>query len=87
MHFIALIRELRVHARLTQLELAEKLEANQARITDYERGNRRMDLSELHEYCQALGIPLAEFIRQFEERLLLPTPPAPRPRKRTTPSP
>lgn len=39
----------------------------QSRITDYERGVRRLDLMELRQVCEAVGVPLLEFVRRFEE--------------------
>ena len=80
-HFLALIRDVRLRAGLTQVQLAERLGTIQSRITDYERGIRRMDLMELHQYCEAIGLPLNEFVAQFEERLKLPPPPSSRSRK------
>ena len=67
--FLALLRQARVEAGLTQTELSERLQVPQSRISDYERGNRRMDLIELHQYCQALGISLTGFVRRVEEEL------------------
>ncbi len=65
--FLALLRQVRVEAGLTQTELSERLEVPQSRISDYERGNRRMYLLELYQYCRALGIPLTDFVRRVEE--------------------
>lgn len=67
--FLQLLRQIRKEAGLTQSQLAERLGTLQSRITDYERGVRRMDLMELRQVCEAVGIPLAEFIRRFEESL------------------
>ena len=67
--FLALLRQVRVEAGLTQMELAERLDATQSRISDYERGERRMDLLELYQYCQALGMSLTGFVQRVEEEL------------------
>jgi transcriptional regulator with XRE-family HTH domain len=53
-----LLRQVRVEAGLTQVELAERLNTSHSRISDYERGERRLDLVQLNEYCDALGISL-----------------------------
>lgn len=67
--FLILLRQARVEAGLTQIALSERLEVPQSRISDYERGERRMDLLELYQYCQALGMPLTAFVRRVEEEL------------------
>ena len=65
--FLALLRTLRKEAGLTQEQLAERLDTRQSRITDYERGVRRLDLMELRQVCEAVGISLLEFVGRFEE--------------------
>ncbi len=66
-HFLELLRAVRKEAGLTQHQLAERLGTLQSRITDYERGIRRLDLMELRQVCVAVGVPLMEFVRRFEE--------------------
>ena len=66
-HFLALLRQVRHEAGLTQAQLAERLGTMQSRITDYERGVRRLDLLELRQVCEAVGITLPEFVHRFEE--------------------
>jgi transcriptional regulator with XRE-family HTH domain len=65
--FLELLKQVRKEAGLTQVQLAERLGTLQSRITDYERGVRRMDLMELRQVCEAVGIPLVEFVRRFED--------------------
>jgi len=64
---LAVLKSARKEAGLTQVELAERLGTRQSRITDYERGIRRLDLVELHQVCKALEIPLSEFVRRYEK--------------------
>ena len=64
-----LLREIRKEAKLTQVELAERLETPHSRISDYERGGRRLDLVQLREYCMALDVTLRQFVDRFEEML------------------
>jgi len=66
-HFLELLRSVRKEAGLTQQELAVRMNTLQSRITDYERGVRRLDLMELRQVCEAVGVPLVEFVRRFEE--------------------
>ena len=66
-HFLHLLRHLRLEAGLTQAELASRLGTMQSRITDYERGIRRMDLMELRQVCDALGISIVDFVKRFDD--------------------
>lgn len=61
----ALLRRLRREAGLTQVQLGKRLGEPQSLVSDYERGERRLDLIELKQVCDALGVPLDEFVRQF----------------------
>ena len=62
-----LLREARQEAGLTQMQLAERLDILQAVVSNVERGERRLDLVELCEYCDALGIELSEFVTKFQQ--------------------
>ena len=64
--YVELLRQVRQEADLTQVELAAKLGTIQSRITDYERGIRRMDLMELRQFCEAVGVTLVDFVERFE---------------------
>ncbi len=63
------MKQVRQNAGLSQLELSQRLEAPQSRISDYERGQRQMDLMELRQYCQAVGITVVEFVTRFDRLL------------------
>jgi transcriptional regulator with XRE-family HTH domain len=64
-----LLRQTRLAAGLRQEDLAEHLGRPQSFVSKYERGDRRLDLVELRQICQAVGVPLADFARRFEESL------------------
>ena len=64
---LRLLREVRKEAGLTQVQLAERLDTQQAVISNYERGDKRLDLGELCQVVDAVGIPLGEFIERFEK--------------------
>ncbi len=66
---IELLRELRLKARLTQVEVARRLDRPQSYVSDVERGVRRIDVLELRDLCQVLGISLSAFARQLERAL------------------
>jgi transcriptional regulator with XRE-family HTH domain len=65
----ALLREVRNDAGLRQADLAERLGQPQSFVSKYESGERRLDILELRQVCEILGIPLHDFIRRLEERL------------------
>jgi transcriptional regulator with XRE-family HTH domain len=64
-----LLRGLRRETGLTQVELAARIEKDQAYVSRYESGQRRLDVLEVREICQAIGITLQEFIRRLEKAL------------------
>ena len=61
-----LLRQIRHDAGLTQMQLAEMLGTPHSRISDYERGERRMDLLQLRDYLKPLGLSLTDFVKRFE---------------------
>jgi len=61
-----LLIEARESAGLTQTALAKKLKRPQSFVSKYESGERRLDLVELQQICQALKISLTEFAKRFE---------------------
>lgn len=63
---IALLRDAREKADLTQLELASRLSTTQSSVSKIERGERRLDLVELKTWCDATDMPLAHFAARFE---------------------
>ena len=66
---VSLLREVRLEAGLTQMELAERIERDQTFVSKYESGQRRLDVLELREICQSVGITLEEFVARLEKAL------------------
>jgi transcriptional regulator with XRE-family HTH domain len=66
---VSLLREIRVEAGLTQMELAVRIERDQTFVSKYESGQRRLDVLEVREICQAIGITLEGFVRRLEKAL------------------
>lgn len=64
-----LLRELREAAELRQIDLAKRLGRPQSFVSKYESGEKNLDFLEVREVCEALGIPLVEFVRRFERVL------------------
>lgn len=68
--FTAALRAAREAAGLTQVELAKKLRITQSYLSKVERGERRLDLMQLRQFCTALGVSLTDFVTDFESRLM-----------------
>jgi transcriptional regulator with XRE-family HTH domain len=64
-----LLRQARTEAGFTQIQLADKLHRPQSFVSKYESGERRLDLVELRQICDALKISLADFVKRFEKSL------------------
>ena len=67
--FQELLRQVRKEAGLTQAELAERLKTLQTIVSNFEIGERRLDVLELRQVCAAVGLPLVQFIERLEEIL------------------
>lgn len=66
---ISLLREMRLEAGLTQTELAMRVDKVQTYVSKYESGQRRLDVLEVREICQAVGVTLEEFVKRLEKAL------------------
>jgi transcriptional regulator with XRE-family HTH domain len=66
---VSLLREIRIEAGLTQTELAERIERDQTFVSKYESGQRRLDVLEVREICQVVGVTLEEFVKRLERAL------------------
>jgi ribosome-binding protein aMBF1 (putative translation factor) len=66
---ISLLRDMRLEAGLTQTALAARVEKDQAYVSRYESGQRRLDVLEVREICQAIGVTLEEFVKRLEKAL------------------
>ena len=73
--FLEEFRDLRVRAKLSQAELAEKLGIGQDIVSRCEAGRRRVDVLELQQWAQACGSSLVTFARRLNERTLRNRPP------------
>lgn len=66
---LRLLKQCRVEAGLTQGQFAEALKRPQSFVSDIERGLRRLDLVQLRDICEVLGIGLVAFVQRFEDEL------------------
>lgn len=63
---LALFRQARIDAGLSQVDLARILSKPQSFMSKHESGARRLDLLELRDVCQAMGISVVDFVRRFD---------------------
>lgn len=61
-----LLREKREAAELTQIDLAERIGETQSYVSKVERGERRLDIVQLREFCKAMDMTLGDFVKEFE---------------------
>jgi len=69
---LKLLTEIRAEKRMVQTELAARLGKPASYVAKVELGDRRMDVIEFIEYCQALGIsPRTAFVRVLQKIAVL----------------
>lgn len=64
-----LLRNIRKVAGLRQDDVAERLGRPQSFVSKYESGERRLDILELYDVCEALGLKLNNFVEKLEVNL------------------
>ncbi len=60
---LAVLREARKDAGLTQTQVAAKFGAHASFVSKCESGERRIDAVELAEFCGLYGVKLSEFLK------------------------
>ena len=60
------LREARTDSGLTQEEVALRLGFPQSFVSKYETGERRLNLGELRDICEVLGVSLLDVVRKIE---------------------
>ena len=65
---LRLLKEARDKARVTQVQLAERLDETQSTVSKIERGELRLDIVQLRTICKALGLSLSDFVRRLERQ-------------------
>lgn len=65
---VSLLREYRLAAGLTQIDLAARLNRKQAFVSAVEVEGRRLDLLQLREWAIACDVDLASLVQAFEAR-------------------
>jgi len=65
----ALLRAVRIQAKLSQKELSDRLGRTQTFVSDVEIGRRRLDALQLYEWCHGCGASLATYAQNLEAAL------------------
>lgn len=65
---LSVLRAVRKRVGVSQVDLAERLGNTQTFVSKCERGERRLDVVELVEFAEALGVPPLELIEEFLEK-------------------
>lgn len=66
---IALLRSKREAAEITQTQLAERLNLSQTVISKIEICERRLDVIELIDVCNALNISYTDFFNELKTKI------------------
>ena len=61
------IKDARIDKRLTQQELADKMNISRNCIGNWESGRRKIDIVELQKLCKALGVKTDDLIAKVEK--------------------
>jgi transcriptional regulator with XRE-family HTH domain len=67
--FLEVLNEARARSGVTQIQLAERLQMTQSSISKVERGERRLDVVELHAWCKAIGASFRSMMSELDKRL------------------
>lgn len=66
---IALLRGKREAIGMTQIQLAEKLNVSQTVVSKIETCERRLDVIELIDVCDAINVPFVEFLNELNSKI------------------
>ena len=72
--FSHVLKSIRTEYNISQNDLAGRLGVTQSYISKLERGERGIEIFELMDYCQAMGISLTQFSARFEWKIGLELP-------------
>lgn len=64
--FLALLKNRRIAAGLTQVQCSTALGRPQSFMSDVERGVRRLDIIQIYDLCAVLGCDVVELIKDFK---------------------
>ena len=67
--FLRSLRKARIESQLSQKDVARLMGRTQSFVSKCERGERRIDIVELHSFCNAIGVGLSNFVVAFDKEL------------------
>jgi len=67
--FLGLLKRRRIEAGMTQAQCSTALGHPQSFMSDVERGSRRLDIMQLRDLCEVIGIELSALVLDFEKAL------------------
>ncbi|MGH6682254.1 MAG: helix-turn-helix domain-containing protein [Bradyrhizobium sp.] len=65
---MAVLVEVRTKARVTQRELAQRLSRAHSFVSRIEKGDRRLDVPEMIQWCEALGADPVDVMKRIMRR-------------------
>lgn len=66
---IALLRQKRELAGITQIQLSNKLGVSQTIISKIETCERRIDVIELIDICNVINVSFVDFLNEFNKKI------------------
>jgi transcriptional regulator with XRE-family HTH domain len=66
---LKLLKDMRQKRGIRQVDLAKRLGVPQSFISKYEAGERQLNILELRQICQSMGVAFEDFVRQLEDML------------------
>lgn len=72
---VDLLVALRLEKGVSQIALAEALQITQSSVSKCERRERRLDVIEVHAWCEALETPFLQVMQALEHKISAPSPP------------
>lgn len=63
------LKTIRWEKGLSQKDLATRLSKPQSFVSRVERGERRIDVIELRQYCAALEVPFVDFVQELDAEI------------------
>jgi transcriptional regulator with XRE-family HTH domain len=66
---LARLIQARKDAGVTQVEVAARLGKPQSHVSKCETQEREISVTDLRLWCNAVGVPLGEFIREWKQEL------------------
>jgi len=64
-----MLRQARLASGVTQVEVAERLGNRQVFVSKIERGERRLDVIDFFEYCEAARIDAIALLKELKRQL------------------